>query len=192
MEFTDYQKASLKHLNTCKVMLDSMTLLASNASAEINIVNKKQAILHNLFYHSGYTLECIINYAILKHYKWKAGKAVGDTLPDHSFSKKSGIAFYRDTKTQTGGVYAFNFQGHDFQRNIQVLTKALPASKIPLLDRSVRIDADLTKLLKAWQVEVRYHPSDTMYSNITLTQSTVERFVNLTNNIYNELMKLVG
>jgi hypothetical protein len=192
MNYKAYQIASLKHLHTCKVMLDSLDLLATNTSAQINEGHKQEALLHNMFYLSGYTLECIINYGILKHYKWKEKKSVDDTVPDHHFSSQSDLAFHRGTRTLKGGVYNFNMQGHDFQRNIMILNRALPASKIPLIDRTVRVETDLKNIFMAWQVEIRYHSSATLYADVKLTKDTIKKFVALTEKIYIDLMKKVG
>ena len=191
MNFKDYQKASFKHLNTCKVMLDSLSLLSSNTTAQINDPLKQKSLLNNMFYLSGYTLECIINYSIFKHYKWKETESV--YVLNHNFSNKCDLAFYDRTPRQSGrGEYRYSLHGHNFQDTIQVLTKALPGSKIPLIDRAVAVDPETLKIYRAWQVEVRYHPSDTAYLSVILTASNVKKFVDLTDTVYNELMKIVG
>lgn len=190
MDFKDYQKTSLKHLTTCKIMLDSMDNLISQSTALINNENKKKALLHNMFYLSGYTLESIINYSIFKHFKWTEPSIY---VTDHKFSARSGVSFYPNTgRLVDRGVYPFWMSQHNFQRNIQILSKALPASKIPLIDKTIKIDSDLIKLYKSWQIEMRYHPQDTTYDNLVLSEDNVKRFVGLTEIVYNNLMKIVG
>lgn len=148
-------------------------------------------LLHNLFYLSGYTLECIINYSIFKHFKWKESESV--YLTNHVFSNKSQVCFYENTRRTSGqGSYTFWLSTHDFQRNMQVLVKEFSSSKIPLIDRTVHVDKDLINLYKSWKVEIRYNPSETQYASVVLTLDNVKRFVALTEIIYNSLMKLVG
>jgi len=190
MDFKDYQRASLKHLTTCKVMLDSIDLLASNKAALINIENKKKTLLHNMFYLSGYTLECIINYSIFKHFKWVEASIYST---DHKFSARADISFYQNTPRLKGhGNYTFWMSQHDFQRNIQILKRTFPTSGVPLIDATISVDTDLIRLFKSWQVEVRYSTLDSTYSNLVLSEDIVKRFVTLTETIYNKLMLTVG
>lgn len=191
MNFKEYQQASFKHLTTCKVMLEAMSVQNADGSEIINTDLKKKVMLHNLYYLSGYTLECIINYSILKHYKWPDGDSVYVT--NHKFSNRSQLAFYEGTSRMPGGgTYTFWFSGHDFRRNLQILKKIFSASKVPLIDPSVSVDNDLIKLYNSWKVEIRYNHHNTTYSAVSLSLDNVTRFVRLTENIYNSLMKLVG
>ncbi len=190
MDFKDYQKASLKHLTTCKIMLDSIDLLASKDEALINIEIKKQALLHNMFYLSGYTLESIINYTIFKHFKWSEPSIY---VTDHKFSARCDLSFYPNVGRLKGrGNYTFWMSQHDFRRNIEILKKTFPNSGIPLIDKMIKVDPDLIKLYNSWNVEIRYYTQDALYSGQVLSEDKVKRFVSLTENIYNNLMKLVG
>ncbi len=190
MDFKDYQKASLKHLTTCKAMLDSVDLLASNTSALINLGNAKLAVLHNAYYLSGYTLESIINYSIFKHYKWKEASV---HTTDHNFSARCDVSFYPKTQRLKGtGNYNFWLSQHDFKRNIQILKRTFPNSGIPLLDHTVKVEGDLLDLYRSWETEIRYHPYTNPYPKIQLSEDSVKRFINLTEEVYNNLMKLVG
>lgn len=192
MTYKDYQKASYKHLNSCKAMLNSLHLLSGNNQAVLQEPSSQKALLQNIFYLSGYTLECIINYSILKHFKWKEDKMVDDTTPDHNFSKRSGLAFYPKTPTENGGIYHFEISKHHFQRNIQVLRKGLPSSKIPYVDPTIQLTATTKSLLTAWQVEIRYNDCETKYSSIELTEPIIKEFLEFTDKVYTELMKKVG
>ena len=192
MTYKDYQKASYKHLNSCKAMLNSLQLLSGNNQAVLQEPSSQKALLQNIFYLSGYTLECIINYSILKHFKWKEDKMVDDTTPDHNFSKRCGLAFYPNTRTENGGTYYFEISKHNFQRNIQVLRKGLPSSKIPYVDPAIQLTATTKSLITAWQVEVRYNDSETKYSSIELTEPIIKEFLEFTDKVYTELMKKVG
>ncbi|MFD2863593.1 hypothetical protein [Mucilaginibacter antarcticus] len=191
MDYRDYQLASYKHLSTCQSILDSISIFTAAKDPNALIIKdlKVSSVLSNVFYLSGYTLEGIINYAIYKHFKWKL-PSVQET--DHSFSNKCDLSFFPNCQRKTGGTYNYCISLHQFQRNIQVLTKALPSSGIPLIDRSVAIDPTVLKLFMAWTVEVRYHKVAANYSTVPINLANVTKFVDATDLVYNGLMKLVG
>ena len=190
MDYKEYQKASYKHLVTCKSILNSISLLNGNPNAMILQNNKQQTVLHNIFYLSGYTLECIINYSILKHYKWKEPSIY---TTDHNFSSRCGLAFYPNTYDKNGrNKYPFWLSQHEFSRNIQILQREFPNSKIPLIDRSEKVDAEIIKLFRAWCVETRYHNENETYNTVTLNINNIKLFVETTDKIYNDLLKIVG
>lgn len=172
-------------------MLDAMALLSHNTDALVNTVEKQRAYLHNIFYLSGYTMECIINYGILKHFKWKEASDVATT--DHSFSRKCDFTYYKGTnRFYSSGEYRYCISGHNFQENIRVLNKALPCSKIPFIDPAIPVNSNVKKLFNAWRAEIRYNPSETQYLSIYATHEIVQEFVSVTDTVYNELMKIVG
>ncbi|SHG56562.1 hypothetical protein [Pedobacter caeni] len=190
MNYQDYQKASAKHLLSCQSILLVLDSLNSENNDTKNHNQKIKVLLHNLFYLSGYTLESIINYSIYKHFRWSKSSIYEI---DHNFSSKCDLTFYPDVPRQNGrGNYLFYISQHEFSRNIQILSKALPNSKVPLIDRTISVDKDLINLFLNWKVEIRYHPESTQYSTIELTIDNIKRFVSTTDQVYNGLMKLVG
>jgi hypothetical protein len=189
MDYKDYQKASYKHLVTCKAILESIILLNSNPSAQIIQNSKQKAVLHNIYYLSGYTLESVINYAIYKHFRWR-NSSVRDV--DHSFSQRCGLSYGRLRKISSSGEYPYFISGHEFSRNIQILQKEFSNSQIPLIDRTELVDVEVVKLFKAWCVEIRYHKETESYSNVTLSYDNINLFVETTEKIYNGLISKVG
>lgn len=187
MDYKEYQTASQKHLNTCKAILDSITILNGNTSAQIMQNAKQQAVLHNIFYLSGYTLECIINYSIYKHFKWNKPSVRDD---DHAFSERCGLSYGRLRKRKGSGDYPFFISSHEFSRNVQILQKEFSNSKIPLIDRTEIVNVEVKKLFSAWSVEVRY--KNETNSHITLNLANIKDFVQITDKIYNGLIKIVG
>jgi hypothetical protein len=189
MDYREYQTASQKHLNACKAILDSITMLNGNTSAQMGQSTKQQAVLHNIFYLSGYTLECIINYSILKHYKWKQSSVY---VTDHSFSGKCDLAFYPETTNLKGRKYTYSLSQHEFSKNIQILRRDFSASKIPLIDKTESVNPDVLKLFIAWSVEIRYHKETKDYSGLVLNINNITLFVNTVDKIYNGLLNIVG
>ena len=192
MDFKEYQKSSAKHLATCQSILNAIDIFKANNDAVALIVqdSKIYAVLHNVYYLSGYTLESIINYSILKHFKWKQPSVY--TL-DHGFSSKCDLTFYPGVQRKSGhGKYQFWLSQHEFQRNIQILAKTFPSSGIPFVDKSVPVDPEVNKLYYNWSVETRYHPESTKYATLSLNKENITKFVGVTDIIYNGLMKIVG
>jgi len=190
MDFKNYQESSIKHLSTCKSILNAIDLLhTANKSADILQSNNTQTTLHNVFYLSGYTLESIINYSIFKHYRWT--KPSVQEL-DHTFSSRCDFTFFPHTSRRTGGTYQYWASQHEFYRNIDILKREFSSCGLPLIDRTAPIDNDAKKLFFSWNVEVRYHLPTERYSGVELTFANVKKFVVLTDVLYNGLMKIVG
>ncbi len=189
MDYRAYQKASEKHLSTCKSIMNSISLLSANNEALIMQEIKLKSVLHNVYYLSGYTLECIINYAIFKHFKWSK-PSVRDN--DHNFSKRCGLSYGNLKQTDKPGNYPYIIHKHDFARNIDILRKEFSASKIPLIDITEKIDNEVLKLFKSWNVEIRYHALTSNYDKVQLTTTNIQNFVNTTDRVFNGLMKIIG
>ncbi|WP_413670138.1 hypothetical protein ACEN9X_09465 [Mucilaginibacter sp. Mucisp86] len=191
MDFKNYQESSIKHLSTCKSILHAIHLLhtVGNTSADILQPNNTQATLHNVFYLSGYTLESIINYSIFKHYRWT--KPSVQEL-DHTFSGRCDFTFFPHVPRRNGGTYQYWASQHEFHRNIDILKREFSSCGLPLIDRTAPVDNDAKKLFFSWNVEVRYHLPTERYSGVELTFANVKKFVELTDILYNGLMKIVG
>lgn len=58
MVYEDYYKVASKHLRTCEYMKDHLNTVTNP--------QKRDAILRNIYYLSGYIIEGVINYLIYK------------------------------------------------------------------------------------------------------------------------------
>lgn len=189
MDYRNYQKASEKHLSTCKTIMNSVILLNGNDQAIINQEQKLNSVLHNVYYLSGYTLECIINYAIFKHFKWSKPSIMDE---DHSFSKRCGLSYGKLKQVNKQSTYPYIIHKHEFSRNIDILRKEFSTSKIPLIDVTEKLDSEVLKLFNSWRVEIRYHPPENKYSSIQLTTANIQKFVDTTDKVFNGVMKIIG
>jgi hypothetical protein len=84
--YKEYEKASLKHLKACQAMLAGLSCKTTTIS-----VAEKEYLLMDIFYLSGYTLECIINYDMLTLFE----EAQNIDLELAEFRKKRLISDYR-------------------------------------------------------------------------------------------------
>lgn len=186
MQYTQYRDASLKHLNACKTALHGLKFYHGSAPLSRR---KKESLLLNIFYLSGYTLECIINYSIYKRLGFSTNSRV-ENLQDTSRS----IAFY---KKPNGSTHQFQYciQQHKFHLNVQLLHTLLPGGHgVPLIDRTVYVLPNLQKMVfdryngtvnnEHWKPEIRYK------TTIPFSQTDIEQFVELTEKIYIELLTI--
>jgi len=191
MDYKDYQHSSYKHLSTCHAILDAIQILRANGDPNAQIIKHPgiTSALHNTFYLSGYTLESIINYSIFKHYRWT--KPTVQEL-DHTFSQRCDLTFSPFTSRRNGGTYQYWISQHQFSRNLDILKREFSSCGLPLIDKNVAVNGDAKKLFLSWAVEVRYHSPSQTYSGVALTYDNVKKFVELTDQLYNGLMSIVG
>ena len=61
MNYEDYKIASERHLETCLKLKD---VVVANSLTDVDLKGKNE-ILANIYYLSGYVIECIVNYGML-------------------------------------------------------------------------------------------------------------------------------
>jgi len=166
MIYEDYKVASLRHLQTCQYMyqhLDSVTDPIENAN-----------ILADIYYLSGYVMECITNYAIYKYVKFNPqGDVQNLNYPKISFSTiNQGKKYYIAT--------------HNFQRNSKILPHGSKKQQIPFIG-----DDKPSKYLAVKDLYWYWHPGNIRYSldsklTLQLTKPNIKLFVELAEEIYNK------
>ena len=184
MLYTQYKDAALKHLNACKTALHGLKFYHGNTPIS---QKKREALLHNIFYLSGYTLECIINYAIYRRVGFSLTSEV-ELLQD----TVNNISFY---KTPRGNTHKFTYfvQQHKFHKNIQLLHNLLPGGhSVPLVDRTINIAPEMERMIfdrfagvrnnNHWRPELRYE------TTTPFSQSDIEELVKLTEQVYIQLL----
>lgn len=129
MKYKDYLNSARKHAHTCDILYDK--LLNSTYSAEI-----KKSILLNMYYLSGYIIECIIKYGIYDLIGYDKDK---------------------DVKELNHGslTFATNIKHHRFERYTEHLVRHI-SSPIPLITDEKGIDREVLNLYRRWDAEVRY------------------------------------
>lgn len=193
MLYKEYKLAAEKHLKTCLGIVEAITKLKVSDSSALLVSRNKQAILHNLFYLSGYVLESISTYAVYKHYCWIPNQSVRNY--NNAFVLKSNFSFKMNHNGAGNSYYA---EYHGFQANqFEVLKTQLNNSGIPMIDSSVIVETDMQILFNLWKPEIRYHEPNKNYpsilnTQISLDESNILKFVDLTNNIYNTIIQTVG
>jgi len=135
MLYKEYLNAARKHEYTCDVIYEK---IKKNDCSSC----QKMCLMLNLYYLSGYIIECIIKYAIYD-------------LVGHK--KEDDIK-----KLNKGGLsYDKHIKYHRFERYSEHLNRYLSV-KIPLINDCSGIDREIIQLFSKWDSELRYE----YYNNI--------------------------
>jgi hypothetical protein len=137
MFFGEYSKASKRHLQSCEVLLDHLEDQSSR---------KRELILQETFYLTGYIFECIYKYAIFVLIGYNPQKHVEEL-------NENGLSYNQHIKTH----------------NFQVLTCELDSritGNIPFIKNEDGIDNNTIRLYKAWKPTFRYKAFHDINENV--------------------------
>jgi len=131
MVYKNFLNAARKHKYTCFVI--SQKLEELNEATEKAKVNY---LLLNLYYLSGYIIECIVKYAIYDLIAFKKNRDIKEL-------------------NEKGLTFDLNIKHHKFERYTEHLNKYL-SRPIPLINTRKGIDKEVIQLYCDWDAEVRY------------------------------------
>jgi hypothetical protein len=193
MLYTQYKDASLKHLQACKTALYGLKFYKGASGVTTSTPNpSRDALLFNIFYLSGYTLECIINFAIYKKIGWT-------TNVQHMSNSHYSIC-YNIHQHSLPFRPTYSISQHKFNKNIQLLNNLLPGNNIPLINPSIPIHSNpnIEKMLldtvsrrrntDCWKPDLRYNPVSWFFPKYT--EQDVHDLVSLTEDIYIKLQNV--
>jgi len=195
MIYSDYEKASVKHLKACKTMVFALL----NHSASISPKDKSY-LLMNIFYLSGYTLECIINYALFKEVyrrnRWSEKECVkkgfshkgvvDESLSFAFWQEKTPVVNPKTGKRSMINKYAHCIQHHDFWNNVTLLDNLLSGNCIPLIGNKKAVPTNVLRIISTWQAASRYD------THVTYKESDISDLVDLTEEVYQGIIDHVG
>lgn len=207
MLYTQYKEASLKHLQACKTAVHGLKFYHGRSAITSNLAKpNRDALLLNIFYLCGYTLECIINYAICKKISWtsRSVKEMYDVTKNVAFYKEPYDPPYGRGKARvrlTSGrdfIPSYYFAQHKFNINVQLLHILLPGNVVPLVNSSIPVAANLQRMIfdpfngsrnnHCWKPDIRYLPASWFASNYT--EQDVLDLVELTEQVYIHLQSV--
>lgn len=132
MTYKEYLRAARKHLCSCIVIREALAAL--DTSAIENDTKIKQLTL-NLYYLSGYVIECSVKFAIYVEIEYDKTQDVNQLNdPDISYGK--------------------HISRHRFDQYVQHLTSR--RGGIILIDNKQGISGEVKKLYHNWDANVRY------------------------------------
>lgn len=131
MLYKDYRNSSRKHLYTCKVLFEKLNNLdESRHKAEY------KCLLLNLYYISGYIIECIVKYGIYDLVGHPRGRDVSEL-------DKNGL------------TYQEHIKHHKFSKYSDYLNQRIGV-ELPLISSKKGIDKKVIELYNEWGADVRY------------------------------------
>lgn len=150
MFYPEYKEASLRHLNTVEFVVNSLNT-AKDANEERNL-------LRNAYYLAGYTIECIVTYAIYNHIGYSKTIDVRSLEP---WTYRFNVGFYKICRNPANLRQTrrprFTISSHRFQNNCTFfsLQGIAGVNKIPHFDSFIP-DPTMVPLFNSWRPEVRY------------------------------------
>lgn len=170
MNYKEYYKAAKRHRETCEYLLNKL-----KDRQECIDIHLQKKLMQNVYYLSGYVIECIISYTFFKIICFDVSKSVYD-LENHNCY---GYTFYK------------YFREHSKSANelrVEEIRKrgGNISSTIPIIGEGT-VD-DITKLMyEQWDAKSRYtngHLSfEVDYNNVT-------NFYKLANEIYTKIQNI--
>ena len=150
MNHLEYKKAAKRHLSTCDFILRKLD--------EIKPTQSHVDFLLNVYYLSGYIIECTLKYAIFKRY-------------NH---------IYKDVETfdKKGVRYEENLKIHSIPRLIEELRRIdrdLPQETLVITSVT---NNEIKKLINSWSVDLRYTDIQLKEKKITLDFDVLSTYFN--------------
>lgn len=183
MQYEEYKTASERHLETC---LNLEELIVNNS---ITDSKRKNEILANIYYLSGYVIECIVNYGILTHIKFteiekeqlKELKRKYPTL-NHNFSFKQLLQDHNKYKVtysqqkEPSAKYHLYKTGHQLNSGrttslYYFKNECAQNTYIDSIHSVLTKQREVKKMFDNWNVEVRYSISSLLDTNSTTINS---------------------
>jgi hypothetical protein len=166
MKYKEYEKAAKRHRETCSILLKLYEegLIGNNHLD----VHQKTKILHNVYYLTGYVIECIFSYKFFELIKYDKNRPVRDL-------------------SQEGITFRKIFSRHDMKELIRIIAEkgGSKVNIIPIVGkRIVDIEAEM---FDKWSTAIRYTIEDLSFE---LTFENVKAFYDLSDNIYKQTKKL--
>lgn len=180
MDYKDYKTASERHLETCIKLKDIVSVTYLNKTLLPHEQKKQNEILANIYYLTGYVIECIVSYGILKHidieniYRTRNIRRLNQLASIYSNQR---VSFdYNDQHSR----WSITNPKHGIEKNLTffVMEARLTGLNIRGIDKS--IDAVLRELLRNWNAEYRYYFKDTSI----LDSNKIFSFLNLAEEIH--------
>jgi hypothetical protein len=132
MTYKEYLNAARKHKNTCEIIKNA--LLAMNSLPNKDIGRIKRLTI-NLYYLSGYIIECSVKYGIYTTLR---------------YDKNSDIC----ALNSQGVTYSDHIKHHKFNKYVDKLN--MNFGGIKLIDNKAGVSKEVKKLYNGWDAEVRY------------------------------------
>lgn len=197
MDYKDYKTASERHMETCLRLKEFVSTNYLNRALLPFEIKKQNELLSNIYYLSGYVIECILHYAIVEYvvkvdidFRKKVAKRKGGRFEDVSVRELQ----VQDNNCNVGysyGRYSLYRAGHRFQSNIDFFnygSKISGIDSIRALNGKTIPQNNVRFLFSKWNVGVRYSNSDFQNFN---TPKDIFDFLTFTEEIHSGVTNLI-
>jgi hypothetical protein len=167
VQYPEYLNSARKHQYTCEEILKALQRIDRSRGAG---KSKHKQLLLNLYYLSGYIIECSVKYAIYHLVSYDRKKCVRQLDQD-------GISFKN------------NIKHHRFERYTEHLRVRHPG--ILLIDDLSNVDKDVIFIYRLWDADVRYWFNDIEdIQKKKLTERNIEQFFNLSTQLMKQVERI--
>jgi hypothetical protein len=144
MEYTKFETSAKRHIESCYHILDNLT----NSSAPFK-KQKEDRLIFNIYYLSGYVIECSLKFAFFKAIRYDKHTAIN--LLKHS----DGVYTYIFPKAKLRLEKSLQIHELDVLRNyLESVDKSLPHG-IPFITQTITNQSHKI-LINKWNSEIRY------------------------------------
>lgn len=200
MDYKDYKTASERHLETCLKLQELTMNNYIGKPLQTNDLKIKNEILGNIYYLSGYIIECIVNYGMLvyidfdKICKKQRISSVHDLKLRHNNSKIS----YSSYSDENAKYYLWQASHKQFEKNPNIYffdqEARIQGAEIDIIKNRLN-DQNIRRLFKSWCVKSRYTINPIILDGKNVNENLVFEFLgfaqlvnsNLTNHIIPKL-----
>ena len=164
MVYKEYLEAAKRHRETCEFLISKL-----NDRTDFIDVRRQEKLIHNIYYLSGYIIECIISYTFFNVIEYDKNRSVYDLEYHNNF----------------GYTFHSYFKEHSVKANekridvIRLRGGTLP-TKIPIVG-NVAINEEEKKMYETWDAKVRYTKT---HLEFNLNINNVSSFFNLASSVY--------
>jgi len=181
--YNDYKTAAQRHLMTCDYLVKALSL-PDNLSHKPNTSSYKSYLLRNIYYLSGYTIECMVNYAIYECVNDIKPRSQRISRVNQLYEPTYSLVF----KEIGRGSFQYVIAWHNFQENMKVLNNLATSkfSLIPVIGQRLYPAnwASIKQLFDDWEPQVRY-------TSVAYTEQQIIDFYKLSSEIYTNIRSCI-
>jgi hypothetical protein len=166
----DYLKAAKRHRETCEYLVSKI-----NDSKEYIDVPRQEKIIHNIYYLSGYIIECIVSYTFFEVISYDKTKSVYELDSNNSH----GYTFHKYFKEHSN-------KANDLKIDQIRLRGGNLSSTIPIIG-SANVEPIENQMYEEWNARARYSMN---HLKFVIDKNSVTKFFNLASNIYTKMKKI--
>jgi hypothetical protein len=186
MQYEDYKTASERHLETCLKLKEFTINNYANKQLQPKDTKTKNEILANIYYLSGYVIECIVNYGMLvyidfdKICKKEKINSVYDLKLTHNKAKIS----YSSNSDKNAKYYLWRTSHKQFEGNPNIYffdqEAGITGSEIDMIKRMLS-NQTIKNLFKNWCVKSRYTIHPIILNGSNVNEKNVFEFLDFAN-----------